>query len=424
MKDIYNRYFSSDEAFNKLWDECIFVLDTNILLDLFRRSENTRVEIITLLNNLGNRLWIPHQVSFEFINNYQTVIDTEKNYISRIEEILNDHKKQFVRSIRENSRDRTIEIRNIIIQKQVEAYDSIKDALDEYNQKLEENYVPEKILDDILNLFVGKIGPPFQSNDLMQIYIEGELRYSLLIPPGYSDAVGKNKKIGMEKFGDLVIWKQIINKSKVENKPIIFITNDKKEDWYLKQKGKTLGPRLELIKEFSAETNSQFHMYQLDRFLKYANQYLEADVEEDVIDEIKNSRTSLLHNLEETIFSIQDYQNRISSLPIYSLSNDIYEIFQVQQKDFDASMSAIGRGAATTYEYIFRIAQEQQKALDEIAMRASYIDPKILKTFPQYQSEDIEETENYETKKEPLENDQLIEEDPQKENDDTDLVSD
>ena len=96
---------------------------------------------------------------------------------------------------------------------------------------------------------------------------EGKIRYEQRVPPGYMDA---DKKDGDEykKFGDLIIWKDMITKAKSEKKPVIFITDDDKEDWWRKHKGRKLGPRPELLDEFKRETGQEFHIYKFDRFIE------------------------------------------------------------------------------------------------------------------------------------------------------------
>ena len=54
----------------------------------------------------------------------------------------------------------------------------------------------------------------------------------------------------LRKFGDFFLWKELLEHGKEQKRPIIFVTDDKKEDWWLKVKGRTLGPRPELIAEF------------------------------------------------------------------------------------------------------------------------------------------------------------------------------
>jgi hypothetical protein len=114
---------------------------------------------------------------------------------------------------------------------------------------------------------------------------EGQLRYENQIPPGYKDSRKKGNK-----FGDLVVWKQIIDYAKEIKKPIILVSDEKKDDWWREFKGETLGPRPELIHEIKLETGMDFYMYKADQFIKYAKKHLGEDLDEEVFEEIKRIR--------------------------------------------------------------------------------------------------------------------------------------
>ena len=59
-------YPPTGEELAGLWDDGLVVLDTNALLNLYRYSDTTSSEFLEVLRILGNRLWIPYQVAFEF----------------------------------------------------------------------------------------------------------------------------------------------------------------------------------------------------------------------------------------------------------------------------------------------------------------------------------------------------------------------
>ena len=44
----------------------------------------------------------------------------------------------------------------------------------------------------------------------------------------------------IKKYGDLILWYQIIDKAKESKKPIILISGDVKEDWWLEKNGKRI----------------------------------------------------------------------------------------------------------------------------------------------------------------------------------------
>lgn len=100
---------------------------------------------------------------------------------------------------------------------------------------------------------------------------EGEIRYKYNIPPGYKDG----KKSDISKFGDLFIWKEIIEFSKSQqHKTIIFITNDLKEDWWqLDKNNKTLKINPLLKREFDENCgDASIEFFSLDDFYKLASQ--------------------------------------------------------------------------------------------------------------------------------------------------------
>lgn len=47
---------------------------------------------------------------------------------------------------------------------------------------------------------------------------------------------------------------------------IIYVTHDQKKDWWQIAKGRTVGPRIELRKEFAEKTKQRFYMYSMESF--------------------------------------------------------------------------------------------------------------------------------------------------------------
>lgn len=134
----------------------------------------------------------------------------------------------------------------------------------------------------LLDLFDGKVGKPFSGEEKLKIEQEGEKRYAGKIPPGYKDS----KKVE-NRFGDLLVWKEIIGYAKSKKVDIIFVTHDQKEDWWNIINGKTIGPRIELRKEFYEETGRIFHMYTMSTFLSFFTANKENSIDKATIDEVE-----------------------------------------------------------------------------------------------------------------------------------------
>ena len=119
-------------------------------------------------------------------------------------------------------------------------------------------------------------------------------------------------------FGDLIIWEQIIEKAQEIDESIILITDDLKEDWWYRFKGKTISPRPELIKEFKEETKKRINIYQADSFLELANKTLQQKTTSEAIEEVRKVRLADELEIEElnkkNKTTLQDIKNQNSTI--------------------------------------------------------------------------------------------------------------
>ena len=77
----------SKETYEDIWENATIVLDTNILLNLFRYSKDTRKEFFTVLNSYKSRLWLPYQVIREYYKNRDKVIKDSTKEIVQLEHL-------------------------------------------------------------------------------------------------------------------------------------------------------------------------------------------------------------------------------------------------------------------------------------------------------------------------------------------------
>ncbi|RIX59285.1 hypothetical protein D3P08_03780 [Paenibacillus nanensis] len=142
----------------------------------------------------------------------------------------------------------------------------------------------------LFEVFGDNIGANFKTEELMKIFEEGESRYLVNFPPGFRDLTKQDYR----KFGDLIIWKELIRKSKETSKPIIFITDDVKSDWWEKDY-KSVRPHPELFEEFYRESGQYVQIFTYEQFVEQVNQLIE-DVPETskVIEEIKSINEDII----------------------------------------------------------------------------------------------------------------------------------
>jgi hypothetical protein len=55
MKDLFPGYYPlSKDEFDELWKNCVFILDTNSILNLYRYNDETRTDFIDVLRKIEN----------------------------------------------------------------------------------------------------------------------------------------------------------------------------------------------------------------------------------------------------------------------------------------------------------------------------------------------------------------------------------
>jgi hypothetical protein len=264
----------SNKEKNNLWNTATFIFDTNVFLNLYRYSNKTRNQLIESFESLKTRIWMPYQVALEFCKDRYSVIDEANRRFDNIGTEVDKLTDSWKKELRLDGNDSDIEELGKYLREWI-------------TKKKESNYCTYSATDDevfhrLLDLFDGKVGNPFSDEEKFNIEQEGEKRYASKIPPGYKD----DKKTE-NRFGDLLIWKEIIGYAKSKAVDIIFVTHDQKEDWWNTSGGKTIGPRIELRKEFYDETGKMFHMYTMSSFLSLFIENRGNSIDKTIIDEVE-----------------------------------------------------------------------------------------------------------------------------------------
>lgn len=300
-------YLPSDEEFKELWNECIFILDANVLLNLYRYPQQARDDLLNVLRKISDRLWIPYQVALEYQENRLQVIAEQIEKFDAVRKVLTTTEEALRRGFEplQLSRRHPVIRTDSFLKRVANAFNSFKAELAELEKKQPDVYDVDKLRDEIDALVGGNIGsPPVSQKELDKIYEEGQVRYKRKQPPGFLDE-GKN---GQEeddsyiynglcfkrKYGDLILWYQIIGEAQKREdfKKILFITDDDKEDWWwiVESKGeKTISPRPELVDEIRSKAGVKlFYMYNSERFMEYTEQYLGIKIEKESIAQVRD----------------------------------------------------------------------------------------------------------------------------------------
>ena len=257
--------------------EHLIVLDTTILLELYRKPSNISLDIIKAFKEIIDRIYVPRQVYDEYLRNFHKVSGNEKRKYQKVgtelsgsltklqEEITSrtteyrKHDYTGITKLQSDLGEKIEEIRNIL-----------KDYENGHRNEIEKNkdFLRHDKVKEFIDLLVehGNIGNPLPFSKKLLILQEGQIRFDNLIPPGYRD----NAKDGADKYGDLFVWKSIIEVAKEKNANILFICNDIKEDWWEKDKEHPIELRKELLEEFKEINPSlEIHFLNMNRFFSY-----------------------------------------------------------------------------------------------------------------------------------------------------------
>jgi len=310
MRDTFPGYYRPSETeFAELWDTCVFVLDTSVILNLYRYPSEARDDLLKILNAVADRLWIPHQVALEYQENRLGVMAEQVQRYAEVRKVVDEVQK----NLQDNLAQLQLKKRHCAIDPS-SLLQSVESTFNEFRSHLDQLEAAQPgvsdhdgLRDRIDTLLKGKVGPPPESaQELENLYQQGLLRYETKRPPGYMDA---HKELETEdgsntcwygdlhikrQYGDLLLWFQLIQEAKARSDfdRIIFVTDDDKEDWWWTVKSggkKTIGPRPELIDEIKSRAGvSSFYMYNSERFMQFARQHLRIKVKPESIDQVRD----------------------------------------------------------------------------------------------------------------------------------------
>jgi len=287
MKDLYGWHLPKTEAeINQFWREGTLTLDTNVLLDLYRYHKETRDSLVDVINSFRGRLWLSHQAASEFFENRKKVILLSREGFKDAGGELDKLQTKCNESLAQLRGNRIIP---------EEIIETLRDGLSKELQIAREQLlssskdfpdflVEDPILEHLLKLFDGCVGEGFSDEVEAEAKKEAERRVQEQVPPGYMD----KEKGAARASGDYFVWRQVLTHSKESGKPMILVTSEKKEDWWEVHKGKTAGPRPELIREAAIESNGNVIIYHTERFLEYAKKYMGVAVSAEALEEVRS----------------------------------------------------------------------------------------------------------------------------------------
>lgn len=348
-------YYIDEIKMEELLKDCIIVFDTNVLLDLILLSDDALKEytnLIALINKKKIKQYVPGQVVFEFeknknnklkqpvsdlddflknnkdykkVKNHKTTLDIEQKNFTTLIDALSGAKNFLSTDKKHPYLDKSqIDIENIQ-KKTTKFFEEIcRDFSDTSTKfvsfiekrKTEINFSENiEIVENVMDNEMTK-KEPTTFDEILRHMEEANYRYKNSIAPGYEDKdKDGNNNVGIEKYGDFILWKQILVLGENENKNCIFVSNDAKKDWVVQNKNTDpTVPDCGLILEYANKTKKQFWILNSKEFLLKLGDYTGEIITSETKNEISYLANKNINSFDQVINTMKIIGNKMNQL--------------------------------------------------------------------------------------------------------------
>lgn len=274
------------EDYQRVLGSGMVVPDANVLLNLYRYTDQARDDLLSVLKRLGDQLWIPHQVLVEFWCNRDAVLrdprDTEK-----VAREMSEVREQALNTFRAwaNRVSLPPEQSTALAEALSGGFEAVIDGVDRFSDasavESARDTDKDAVLKQLESIFNGRVGGGLDDEAHGRALEEGRRRVDEREPPGYMD----KKKGDDGAAGDYVVWEQVLIEAERRGCDVVFVTADVKEDWWRREAGEPRGPRPELVAEMRARANSRLFMVRPTNLLKLAREVLEVTVHDESVED-------------------------------------------------------------------------------------------------------------------------------------------
>ena len=283
-------YRPTEDELSQIFKDGTIALDTNVLFALYRMGTTTREKILDALvdDAVRSRIFVPHQVGLEYSRRRLQIAKEPHTAFDKIVERVDGLKKLLANTGQHNIRD--TEVQKEVREAAAPLLDKLKAEIRRIETEHTIPYTDVEKSDPVLNSLEhilrdsGQLGTAPSPTELEKLIQVAHDRYDQKVPPGYADKVGPKARDNPE--GDYLIWHELLTRAASDSSPILFVTEDQTDDWYLKDDdGKTLGPRTEL----RAEMPVLYHQTTLANFLKFISPHLVTPLADETIQEVERA---------------------------------------------------------------------------------------------------------------------------------------
>lgn len=331
----------SSPSLEVLFKDAAVVFDTNALLAPYQVGNQSVDEIATIYRELAgdDRLFIPYQVAREFAKNrgvkladMHTLVHSRLSTLPKLEPLdcpmlegidAYQAPSPLVATMKEH------------IRKYKKLLGALKEHLAEWGWN-------DRVSTLYREVFTANRLITHEKDDLA-LGEELKRRVTHDLPPAFRD---KSKPDGG--VGDLAIWLSILRMAKQKSVDVVFVCNEKKNDWVYRSNDEALTPRMELCIEFLRETACHFALISWPRFLQLAG--------------AKHRTVQEAKQAEEATPGVT-YLRRSTRFRLRAVLRALYDILQAGPQDPGTGYSYI---TARNFDSLVRRFRETKAAYEHI----------------------------------------------------------
>lgn len=303
----------SEDARELFYSSGMIVLDTNVLLDLYRYTPEAREEVLEALKQVAGRLWMPYQVGLEFVRGRNKVIHDRTRLLStvaqqvrkgfdqawqdvatalaQVKQLLADHANDHAGQRELDgliNRESFQKLTAPWMKELISRAEQIKNSQDVQLGSLVAG--PDSVLHQVAELYEDRIGEPPSNADLQQrVEKAARFRYPNRIPPGFADSA---KGTDLAAAGDFLLWEEVVRRASNLPTPrrVLFVSSDAKEDWYEPSTpGRRKQPWPHLFEEMRRRSQAELLLVRPQDFFRDVREYLNADIAQSTVEEIEKA---------------------------------------------------------------------------------------------------------------------------------------
>ncbi|QNR69772.1 hypothetical protein IAQ67_12630 [Paenibacillus peoriae] len=331
--------YISEEDFKRLWNSALISVDTSALIFLQECDATLAKYAMDTLLFFGERIWIsPHVAKVEMLKNLEYTgersgpIGRLNKFNKTFDDAISNIDAKFKSMHSELSEEGHALLADLVAEIDLNKvlYDAITNFKLNVDQSTEENksFLQSKLVQVFQNSICSKTSPVLNDEEILQIEQEGIVRYDERKPPGFND---RNKRTN--KFGDLIVWKELLKKSSGDKKPILFITRDKKDDWFKITNNEIDEVREELLTE-AKENNAEIFIIYFSDFIRMSLQFVSRNLEE-LMDKIDRQEDELPEQIEMYINDNMygAIQEKLTDIGRFEYNSDYVDIDVIEDVD-------------------------------------------------------------------------------------------